>query len=496
MDDLKLYSATENQLENLINLTESISNDMKMTFGIQKCKILHIQKGKWSQGENIQTNTQGVIETMVTEETYKYLGVKQNTKINQKDTKEHLVVLYKTRLKRILRTKLNAKNLSKAVNTYAVPVLTYSFGIIKWTDTDLDQLNRMTRTLFSEFNKHHPKSCVERFTIPRKQGGRGIIDIKQLHYNQIKNLREYFWSKNNKLHTAIKEIDKNYTPLKLAITDVEPDPDISNRQKIEKWSTKELHGRHYNITQQQHIDKDNTYMWLEKGDMFPETEGFAIAIQDQVINTLNYRKYIIKEANMISDKCRKCHTYTETIDHITSGCTMLAGTDYVERHNNVAKIVYIEIVKLHKLVEHTEPYFKYQPPRVLENNNHKIYWDNTILTDKTIVANRPDITLVDKQKATTYLIDISIPNAPNIQHKYNEKIEKYTPLATEVQRIWKQEKVVILPLIISPTGITPKTLKNNLERLSLPSYTHYNIQKAAILKTCNLVRKFLNIENQ
>jgi hypothetical protein len=32
------------------------------------------------------------------------------------------------------------KNKIKAINTYATPVLTFSFGIVKWTSTDLENL--------------------------------------------------------------------------------------------------------------------------------------------------------------------------------------------------------------------------------------------------------------------------------------------------------------------------------------------------------------------
>jgi hypothetical protein len=44
--------------------------------------------------------------------------------------------------KSILKTKLNGKNMIKAINTYTTPVLTLSFGIVKWTPTDLDNLKR------------------------------------------------------------------------------------------------------------------------------------------------------------------------------------------------------------------------------------------------------------------------------------------------------------------------------------------------------------------
>jgi hypothetical protein len=35
---------------------------------------------------------------------------------------------------------------------------------------------------------------------------------------------------------------------------------------------------------------------------------------------------------------------------------------------------------------------------ILENERYKLYWDRTIITDKTVSDNRPDITLTDEVK--------------------------------------------------------------------------------------------------
>jgi hypothetical protein len=51
----------------------------------------------------------------------------------------------------------------------------------------------------------------------------------------------------------------------------------------------------------------------------------------------------------------------------------------------------------------------------LENERYKLYWD------RTISNNRPDITLTDKVKKKTFLIDIAIPTDHRSQVKYNEK---------------------------------------------------------------------------
>ena len=45
MDDIKLYASTKTQLNSLLNATEKFTTDIKMEFGIAKCKTTHIEKG-------------------------------------------------------------------------------------------------------------------------------------------------------------------------------------------------------------------------------------------------------------------------------------------------------------------------------------------------------------------------------------------------------------------------------------------------------------------
>jgi len=78
----------------------------------------------------------------------------------------------------ILKTKLNGKNTIKAIITYATPVLTFCFGIVKWTPTDLENLQTKTRMLLTRNRFHNPHAAKERLTLPRQMGGRGLIDIR------------------------------------------------------------------------------------------------------------------------------------------------------------------------------------------------------------------------------------------------------------------------------------------------------------------------------
>ena len=101
----------------------------------------------------------------------------------------------------------------------------------------------------------------------------------------------------------------------------------------------------------------------------------------------------------------------------------------------------------------------------MENQTHKIYFDRAILTDRTIHYNRPDITVVDKINHSAMLIDIAVPNTHNIQNTIAEKFTKYTDLKNEITRIWKLNNVLIVPLVISTTGVIPKQIHIALESL-------------------------------
>ena len=50
---------------------------------------------------------------------------------------------------------------------------------------------------------------------------------------------------------------------------------------------------------------------------------------------------------------RLCKQHAETVAHITSVCSKLAGTEYTERHNNVASIIYRAICAEYDL-EHSK----------------------------------------------------------------------------------------------------------------------------------------------
>uniref|UniRef100_A0A8D8RDC3 Reverse transcriptase domain-containing protein n=1 Tax=Cacopsylla melanoneura TaxID=428564 RepID=A0A8D8RDC3_9HEMI len=494
MDDLKLYAPSHDKLKELISLVENFSSDISMSFGLDKCKVINTKEGKCVTGE-VTLETGGLIESMGDEDLYKYLGYQQAKTIDHKNIKQALEKEYTSRLTKLCKTELNSKNLVKAINTLAIPVLTYSFGVISWTKTDLESLMRKTRVLMTKERKHHPKSCTLRMTLPRAEGGRGLIDIENLHNNQVRSLRKHFHTRKqvSELHSSICQNDRNYTPLNLADEEEqESGNDLTNDQKHDEWMRRSLHGRYPHEVNQPHVDKLASYAWLTSGELMPETEGFFVAIQDQVINTKNYLKHIVRDPQVLDDRCRKCREKPETIQHITSACSMLSQSDYLYRHNQVAAIIHQDICFNRKLVDTKIQYYKYKPPPVLEKDRVVIYYDRSIITDRCVPYNRPDIVIWDKNSREVLIVDVAIPNTHNVISTSAEKKRKYTELADEMKRMWQVQKVTIVPIVISTTGIIPKELHKNIQILGLHKNTFILLQKAVVLNTTRIVRRFLS----
>ena len=121
------------------------------------------------------------------------------------------------------------------------------------------------------------------------------------------------------------------------------------------------------------------------------------------MGTPNYKnliatdKTIIFQNNNINDN--KCGIVGENIEHIMGGCPALAENAYLNRHNQLTKLVHQQVgIKNDGLLDiSTPPYYKYDPTPVLEKSNIILYWDRPVFTDKSIDYNRPGILLINAQ---------------------------------------------------------------------------------------------------
>eukprot|EP00957_Ditylum_brightwellii_P083056 6313415-Ditylum_brightwellii.AAC.1 len=84
-------------------------------------------------------------------------GVGFHSDVVQKMTKKE----YVSRVHKTLNADINGDSTITAICTYAIPVLCYMFGIMKWTKGELQKLEVKTRTLLTMIGIHHPKGNVD-----------------------------------------------------------------------------------------------------------------------------------------------------------------------------------------------------------------------------------------------------------------------------------------------------------------------------------------------
>ena len=185
-----------------------------------------------------------------------------------------------------------------------------------------------------------------------------------------------------------------------------------------------------------------------------------------------------------------CSQQEETVDHIVSGCEVLAKTEYISRHNNAAAYLHWSICKDHDL-KVTDKWYQHTPETVIHNkdNNLTIMWDMPINTDRTITANRPDIIVKDSVNSTCKLIDVTVPSDRNIAQI--EKKSKYKDLELEIQRMWHMKTIVIpVGVCLSVVGAlgTVKKGKKVSKRANVTE-----IQKICMLGSARILRKVLSI---
>ena len=92
-----------------------------------------------------------------------------------------------------------------------------------------------------------------------------------------------------------------------------------------------------------------------------------MAAQEQVLNTRAVAHKIYY--TMQDPRCLLCKQHAETRAHIISACSKLAGTEYTERHNKVASIVYRAICAEYNF-EHSKDWWVEQE-KVVRNGHAK-----------------------------------------------------------------------------------------------------------------------------
>jgi len=510
MDDIKLFAQNDKCLQPLVNMVRKFSDDIGMQFGFQKCAKLSATRGKISLAGPVPT-LDDVINELDYGQTYRYLGFPEAGGIDHTASKSIVTIELHRRLKLVWGSLLCGPLKVRATNSFCIPLLSYGFGIVDWSKAEIAQFDVTVRKTLTAANSHHPRAAVERLYLPRKLGGRGLTNIEHLYHRRLVLLSHHLRTSSDDLVQAccelMLEIPSRRSVLSmaddvassLALGDVLSFSSgqlkiavaTSQREKLlDILYAKPLHGKFFTWVHSSAINPARSFRWLQCS-MHGESESSIFAIQDQVLCTRSYQAKIMR-ISVQSILCRLCQEHEESIQHLLSGCPVLASTSYLHRHNMVARVLHWHLSKCFKLPLSVKYWYDHQPLPVVENSSVKLLWDFSLQTDIHVSSNRPDIVLFLKQEHRIMFFEVSCPADINVPAKEQEKLTKYQPLVREFSECHGQP-VDVIPIVFGHSGVVSANQQVYLKQI--PDYNETlfnNLQKAAILGTINILTS-LNI---
>ena len=239
-----------------------------------------------------------------------------------------------------MKIRLNGRNKIIAVNTWAVSVMRYGAGIVKWTKSELDEINRKTRKVMAMNKELHLRSDVDKLSVSRMEGGRGLIKWKMCVKGEENSLGWYVIHHIEPLIVAVRI--SNTVPSENS-TQPKEFKQQNNEKRLNNWRGKVMHGQY--TRQIEDKDKSNTWKWLMKSYLEGYTEVLNCSAQEQSLRT-NYVKFYIDKTGE-SPLYRMCRVKNKTISHIVSDCKMSARKEYKKRHGNVCIYIHWRVCEKH-----------------------------------------------------------------------------------------------------------------------------------------------------
>ena len=476
VDDLKVYAPSEVALSKSMEVVERVSSAIGMKVGIQKCATASIRKGKVVESQDLVYGPQ-LIGALSEGKSYKYLGIHQVFRAVSGGVRESLKKAYLERLSKIWSSRLSARNKIHASNVWAVSLFRYYFSSpLKWTKTQLRDLDRMTRATLRKHRCHYRGASVERLYLRWDRGGRGLHNLYHVYQREVVAAAAYLvtsslpihqtivkhmlWKAGKNRHSLIMEAEKIVQEMDLSVPLTREDIErvgakklvrimSANQQDVfmEALKAKTIHGVFMKTSLREDRDFRLTHRWLRRGKQRAETEALIVAAQDGVIMTRAYQSRVLKLP--VNPMCRRCHKRPETIGHILSHCDAHFWSLYKERHDRVVAVLYHHLCRTLglKVLMPWEPI-----PPVQDNDKAKLLWDPSIPTDRVLEHRRPDMVLTLKLRSTILLFEMACAYDSLLREREQEKANKYQELAADMACQNPGYSVKVVPLVIGDLG--------------------------------------------
>ena len=181
VDNLKTYHKSRNKAAVMSTTIKSMFTDIGFEWGLQKCAAVEVNRGKLTEGGNLTVSKEESIQIMSKDDHYKFLGTVENSKQLSELITQTLSQEYIRRLSVIWTSNISIPRKIRATNTFAIPLLQYSFWTCTWTLEKLKQLDHKTREVKNKNSGRNRKSSVAMTYLSYDQGGHNLPELEMVY---------------------------------------------------------------------------------------------------------------------------------------------------------------------------------------------------------------------------------------------------------------------------------------------------------------------------
>ena len=95
-------------------------------------------------------------------------------------------------MRKIWKSKLNARNKVTAHNCFAAAMVRPTIRILDWSKQEIRDIDTATRKILAMTGSLNKKSDIDQLYVKRDHGGRGIISIEDTYCIRMISLHEQF----------------------------------------------------------------------------------------------------------------------------------------------------------------------------------------------------------------------------------------------------------------------------------------------------------------
>ena len=358
--------------------TEEALKDIGLDLNPKKCSVANVKGGKQVfYGAKVNLEGTTAIASLKEGEQYTFSGVLERLK--QEDTMALKIAAkkYIQPVSVIWSCPLSDWNKVKSTIELALSSFMYLMWIQTWPLAELRQIDRRVRKIMVANGGRHPTSSNATLYLPRSIGGRGLRSVEQEYkLTKIKAALEMYENPDPTIG-IVRMFDKKASErghqcfakdavtfareLDLELNLTHPQSSCSKlggdeiprkqvketlkksvisklKSEVEdrKWEEKLAASRWKDEEQ----DK-RCFEWMNNWRTAPTHVITGVQyLYQQLLSTKLYTGKKIKTTNHQDYTCRICGKSQESVAHVLVGCSAIAQTKHLERHNRVLRILF------------------------------------------------------------------------------------------------------------------------------------------------------------